>query len=228
MPASDSKRGGGKAGNSASGRLGTGHGGARNSRGRVSYQLTERQCRDLLRAVEVAEALGKPFNRWITITWERNGIEPRDNAGATGRFIKLASDWMRARGHRLVWAWVQEWSDQNGAHVHMLLHVPPALAPLFSPMPNRWVRTVLGRANIARTLRTEKLATGEGEGSDPAAYRAQVKGKTHYMLKCAPAALEAELGMLWQGPKAWGRQCAVFGKRLGIWQGWRAAARLLK
>ncbi len=228
MPISNGKSVEGTGQNSATAQSRNGHGGARNSRGRTSYQLSERQCRDLLQAVKTAAAIGQPFNRWVTITWERNGIDPRDNAGATGHFRKLASDWLRSQGHRLVWAWVQEWSERNGAHVHMLLHVPPALAPLFSRMPNRWVKTVLGRAGIARTLRTEKLATGEGVGSDPAGYRALVTGKAHYMLKCAPAALEAKLDMLGRGPKPWGRECAVFGKRLGIWQGWRVAARSLK
>lgn len=228
MTTSNGKRGERTGRNRAAAQSRKGHGGARNSRGRVSYQLSERHCRDLLRAVETAAGIGQPFNRWITITWERNGIDARDNRDATGHFIKLASDWLRARGHRLVWAWVQEWSDRNGAHVHMLLHVPPAFDPLFSHMPRRWVRTVLGKVGIARTLRTRKLATGTGVGSRTGVYQALVTGKAHYMLKCAPAALEAKLDMLGRGPKSWGRQCAVFGKRLGIWQGWRETAQSLK
>lgn len=119
MPTSNGKSGGGTGRNSAAAQSRNGHGGARNSRGRISHQLSERQCRDLLQAVETAAAIGQPFNRWITITWERNGIDARDNAGATGHFRKLASDWLRAQGRRLVWAWVQEWSERNGAHVHI-------------------------------------------------------------------------------------------------------------
>lgn len=199
------------------------HGGARNSRGRVSQQLTAKQCRNLLAAAGVAIEIGKPFNRWITIAWERGGVDPRDNAAATGRFVKMASEWMRARGERLIWAWVQEASERTGAHVHMLLHVPPLFDPLFRPYPLRWVKRVLPGPYIPKILKVEKLATGLGEGSDPAVYETLVLGKVHYMLKAAPHALERQLDMEGRGYKPWGQPCATFGKRMGIWQGWKAA-----
>jgi len=173
-----------------------------------------------------AERIGHPLNRFVTLTWERSGIDPRDNARATGRFIKMASDWMRARGCRLRWAWVQESSDGFRAHVHMLLHVPPELDPLFAPMPTRWVRRIVGAGYAPGTTQTQ-LVRYPFDAEDSIAvdaYRTAIMGKVHYMLKAAPAALETRLGMQGAGPKRWGKSCIVFGKRLAIWQGWRADA----
>lgn len=208
-------------------RQGTRRGGARNVRGLSSEWLTERQCIELIEATRHAERIGRPFNRFITITWERCGIDPRDNSRAAGRFIKMASEWMRARGCRLRWAWVQESSDGFRAHVHMLLHVPPDLEPLFSPMPTRWAKRTVkrlgGAGYVGRTTQSQKvpypLNAGDAKSLD--AYRAEILGKVHYMLKAAPAALEARLGVLGGGPKPWGKSCRVFGKRLAIWQQWR-------
>ncbi|MDR6853614.1 hypothetical protein J2Y54_003134 [Sphingomonas sp. BE123] len=200
-----------------------GRGGARNVRGLSTEALTERQCRELVEAMQHAERIGHPFNRFLTITWERSGIDPRDNARAAGRFIKMASDWMRARGCRLRWAWVQESSNRFGAHVHMLLHVSPDLEPLFGPMPTRWVRRIVEAGYVGKTTQSQRVPypLNAGDLASLDAYRAEVAGKVHYMLKAAPAALEARLGLLGAGPKPWGKSCRVFGKRLAIWQGWR-------
>jgi hypothetical protein len=189
-------------------------GGARNRADRSSYQLTERQCSDLIDAAGQAEALGQPFNRFITLLWERGGIDGRDNAKTTGQFIKLVSDWARRHGYKLKWAWVQEWGSINGAHVHILLHVPPCLDPIFRPMPLRWTKQILPAAYIGGVLDCQKL----GFKSNTPAREEEVIGKVHYMLKCAPAALESKLGMTGRGHAEWGKSCMVFGKRLARWQ----------
>ena len=135
-------------------------GGSRNRADRSSGQLTERQCRDLIDAAMMAEALGQPFNRFVTILWERGGINSRDNATITGRFIKIASDWARQHGYRLNWGWVQEWGSFNRAHVHILLHVPPFLDPIFRPMPLRWTKRLLPAGYINGALECRKLHYG--------------------------------------------------------------------
>ena len=195
-------------------------GGSRIRADRSSVQLTERQCRNLIDAGVKAEALGQPFNRFVTVLWERGGIDSRDNATITGRFIKLASDWARQHGYRLNWAWVQEWGPHNRAHVHILLHVPPLFDPIFRPMPLRWTKRLLPDAYVTGVLECQKL----GFRTNTPAREADVIGKVHYMLKCAPAALEVELAMLGRGYREWGHQCATFGKRSAIWQGWQAGA----
>ncbi len=189
-------------------------GGARNRADRASHQLTERQCRHLIEATWQAGAAGQPFNRFITLLWERGGIDGRENAKATGRFIKLASDWARQHGYRLKWAWVQEWGSFNGAHVHILLHVPPMLDPIFRPMPLRWAKRLLPAAYVSGVVECQKLVYA----ANTRAREVEVLGKVHYMLKCAPAAFESNLGMVGRGYVAWGKSCMVTGKRLARWQ----------
>lgn len=203
-------------------------GGARHDRNRLSYVITERQCRDLFDAVDVASRLGRPFNRWITIAWGRNGIDSRDNRKLTGQWIKLAGDWLRRRGERLVWAYVQEASDRNGAHVHILLHVPPLFDPIWRPFPSRWITQLLGKRPQRDTLQCQRIAAGDGTMAGDAAYDAAVLGKAHYMLKAAPKALETALGVEWVGRKPWGVPCAVYGVRLSIWQGWKRDAHCME
>lgn len=189
-------------------------GGSRLRADRSSAQLTERQCWQLIEATWKAEAAGQPFNRFITLLWERGGIDGRDNANLTGRFIKLASDWARQHGYRLKWAWVQEWGSFNGAHVHILLHVPPLFDPIFRPMPLRWAKRLLPAAYVTGVVECQKVVYA----ANTRAREAEVLGKVHYMLKCAPVAFESKLGMVGRGYVEWGKSCIVTGKRLARWQ----------
>lgn len=199
------------------------HGGARLNAGRSSAQLTAKQCKDLLGAAQIAFTMGSPFNRFCTALWEQGGIDARNIAKATGRFIKLASDWLRNHGYRLIWAWVQEYGRINGAHVHILLHIPPELNAQFRSMPMKWVKRILPQHYPPKLWEAQKIGTAQSPFTMSHVYEAQLMAKVHYMLKCAPAALEHELGMIrWRYPftKSWGCSGIVFGKRLGIWQGW--------
>ena len=196
-------------------------GGARRKAGECTMRLTKADCSKVIGATEAAFAAGLPFNRFITLAWETGGVAPDQCLSATGDFITLAREWMRAREYQMPWAWVQEWGTKYGAHCHILLHVPPNLAPLFRPMPRRWTRKVLGGVYVIGVVECEKLVSANAAHGLPAAYEAQVMGKVHYMLKCAPAALEAPLGMVGRGHRDWGQSCPVYGKRAGVWQGWR-------
>lgn len=108
------------------------HGGARRHSGELSNSLNLGQCRALIDAAFRAAEQGKPFNRFITILWEKSGLTDGDATAATRRFIKRASDWFRDHGERCHWAYVHEWGPVNKAHVHVLLHVPRALKDRFS------------------------------------------------------------------------------------------------
>ncbi|QJB69876.1 hypothetical protein [Parasphingorhabdus halotolerans] len=196
------------------------HGGSRRQRDVASNQLTEKQCRDLIGAAMVAWESGCPFNRFITLLWERSGVDARRNGETTARFVKLASDWARRHGDRLVWAWVQEHGWKNGADVHLILHVPPELDPIFKAMPAKWTKLCLPGAYVRKTLQCQKIRFGDIAVNNPEAYETAIMGKVHYMLKCAPAALERELGLVGRGHKPWGQSCTTFRKQAGIWQGW--------
>jgi hypothetical protein len=189
------------------------HGGARNRADRTSNRLEEWQCHDLLAAADRACGHGQPFNRWLTIHWQKGGIDARDCCTATGDFIKHVRDWARRQGYVLPWAWVQEWGTGYGAHIHMLLHVPPELDALFAPLPQRWVKHILPGAYVTGVVDTDRIRGARSVCSAPELYWANLDTKLHYMLKAAQPELEAKLGMQGKGHTEWGRYCMVYGKR---------------
>ncbi|OJW67837.1 MAG: hypothetical protein BGO57_01780 [Sphingomonadales bacterium 63-6] len=196
-------------------------GGARNRADRTSWQLTERQCHKVLDASFAAWDAGMPLNRFITLAWGHGGIDAGDSVKATGKFVRLAREWMAARGYSMPWVWVQERGDSLGQHAHLLLSVPAELEPLFRPMPLRWTKSLLPQHYVRDTLDTQRLQFAHTANTE--AYRAQLLGKLHYMLKCAPAALEGPLRMTGWGYTEWGQSCHVIGKRVGVWQTWKEA-----
>jgi hypothetical protein len=195
-------------------------GGKRLDGHRQSWQLNKAQCLALIEAAYQASFEGRPFNRFITLLWERAGIDGRQAVQTTGRFIKLIGDWARRHGYRLVWAWVQEWGAVNGAHVHLLLHVPEHLDWHFRYMPRKWAKRCLGGRYVTKTVDSKRIKGGWFGLT----YEGAILFRVHYMLKCAPAELECELNMVGKGPEPWGRKGQAYGKRLATWQG----SRLLK
>ena len=110
-------------------------GGARNLT--VSYRLNAKQVSGIMEASEAAIAAGRPFNRFITVHWTALGVPDAKAARATGRLIKLASDWCSTKRVKMTWAWVREndFGDRSkGSHVHMLLHCPNPPGP----SPRAW------------------------------------------------------------------------------------------
>ena len=196
-------------------------GGANNRADRKSWQLTERQAAKLIDGCRRAHADGMGMNRFITVSWEPAGLAARESVAATGDWIRLAREWLRQRGYPAAWVWTQENGPRLGAHCHILLHVPPDLAPLFRGKPSQWARQVIqsrGGAYKAGTVLSRKIATGRACNGQSAAYQALVMGRLHYLLKCTPAAFEGPLGMVPWRYKPWGQQCLVYGKRAGVWQ----------
>ncbi|WP_221792625.1 hypothetical protein [Aquisediminimonas sediminicola] len=166
-----------------------------------------------------AMALGKPFNRFITILWQHGGIDERKAVIATGDFIKLASDWMRPKDGPLYWAWTHEWGATNGAHVHILLHVPPRLDPLFRVMPRRWVARLLPQGYLDGAVETKRIRGAKAyNGITSALYHYDVMGRLRYMMKAADPALEMKLGLVGYGNEPWGQSSLIYGKRSGRWQ----------
>ncbi len=195
------------------------HGGPRRRGDECSDSLSVHQCRLVLGAASRARELGKPFNRFITILWERGGLSPQSATAATGRFIKLASDWLRLRGHPLCWTYVHEGGGKNGIHVHILLHVPPNLDSEFRPMPRQWVKRLLSGHYVRKSVLSKKIVgANTPDGALDELYRALLRVRLHYMLKAADPALLDLLDMQGWGRVQWGRQGRVFGKRAGRWQ----------
>lgn len=193
-------------------------GGSRNRRNRVSWQLTERQCRRVIDRSFAAWDAHQPLTRFITLAWGLAGIDAERAVWATGQFIDKAREWMRDHGHPMAWVWVQETGDTFGQHAHILLHVPPELNELFRPMPRRWAKAIIPGGYVSKALQSQKLAGASAIQTNPARYEAALLGKLNYMLKCAPAPLERDLGLYGWGQKPWAQLTRVVGKRAGVWQ----------
>ncbi|MEE4537528.1 MAG: hypothetical protein V2J51_03425 [Erythrobacter sp.] len=195
-------------------------GGPRNRADRPSWQLTEHQCRNVIARSFDAWALGLPMNRFITLAWGKAGIDADKAVWATGEFIDKAREWMRGHGYPVTpWVWVQERGPKLGQHAHILLHVPPGLDDLFRPMPCRWGKSFTGGKYQKGHVDAPKLDAAKSAHINPLAYKAQLLGKLHYMLKCAPAELEAPLEMEgWGYGEDWGQSNKVIGRRASHWQ----------
>ncbi|MFP5328728.1 MAG: hypothetical protein ACLGHC_01125 [Alphaproteobacteria bacterium] len=203
-------------------------GGRRNSASRTNDSLSLNQATNILEAAQFAAAAGMPFNRHLTIHWQQAGIPDERAAWATGRFLKLAGDWIakrdsentrRERG-RFAWAWVRENGERKGSHVHILLHLPAGTR--IGGMQRRWLRSITGKPYSASAIKTARIGGTAGAAqSAPAAYRANLAAVVGYVLKGASpsAARKLELDRL----EAGGR---IIGKRAATSQniGWAARA----
>lgn len=204
-----------------------GWGGARNSTDRTSESLTENECLKIIAAAQFAVRVGLPLNRHVTIHWEQAGIADERAAWATGRFLKLAGDWLAKRANlknnqtkssRLAWAWVRENGDSKGSHVHILLHCPPELARSFSAMQRRWLGRISGERYRTRTIRTARIGgTLNAANSMPAAYSENLANVVGYVLKGASSDAAVRLGLsrLESGGRVIGKRAAT-SENLGL------------
>lgn len=194
-------------------------GGPNNRRDRVSWQLIERQCWHLIGRSYDAWDAKLPLSRFITLAWGKAGIDPQRAVWATGQFINMAREWMRHHGYPVMpWVWVQETGDTFGQHAHILLYVPPELYDLFSWMPTRWARAIVGGKAPGGLVDTKPLPGAKSASINPGAYEAQLLGRLAYMLKNAPEEWAEPLGLAFYISKPWGQSSKVIGKRAGYWQ----------
>ena len=195
---------------SAASRAGKGWGSARNSASRISNSLTVRQVGQVFSAGQQALLRGLPLNRHITIHWEVAGVNDAQAAGATGKFIKYAGDWIRSHGGRLAWLWVRENGYGKGSHVHMLLHVPKGLS--LGKMQRGWLKKITGQAYRADSIRTTRIArTANASATAPALYSQNLAELLGYLVKGASeeAAEHFSLGRCVPGGQVIGKRCGV-------------------
>jgi hypothetical protein len=201
-------------------------GGRRNSASRTSDSLSLSQATNILEAAQFAAAAGMPFNRHVTIHWQQAGIPDERAAWATGRFLKLAGDWIDKRDRkigsnraRFAWAWVRENGERKGSHVHILLHLPAGTR--IGAMQLRWIRSITGKPYSASTIKTARIGgKAAAAQSSPAAYGTNLAAVVGYILKGASRAAARELGL--ERLVAGGR---IIGKRAATSQNIGRAAR---
>lgn len=172
----------------------SGHGGARLRADRTSVHLASHHARALMLAALAAERIGEPFTRMVTVHWEKLGIADHQAAKATGRLIKLASDWARRRGGRVLWAWVRENGIGKGSHAHILLACPTPL--LIGRMWRRWLRTITGQPYRAGAIDTQRIGGSlSAAASGPAAYHLHLFKAVAYVCKGVLSEDAASLGL---------------------------------
>lgn len=194
-----------------------GRGGARNRAGRVTTGLNGGDAGKLLEAKERALRIGLPFNRFTTVHWDAAGVG--DDLKATGRLLKLIGDWLRSRGRQAAFAWVREDGPRKGAHVHILLHLPPDLVDAFNRRQRGWLAAcgARWRGGVLKTRsigRTYRQALGGGQD-----YLSNLAETVDYVLKGADHRTRERFGI---------RRCedggVVVGKRCGVSQNLGPAA----
>lgn len=189
--------------------------------GRTTRFITYEKARNLLDASFFAAQIGLPLNRFVTIHWEQAGILV-DFQKVTGRFLKLAGDWLRLQGSEFAWVWVREGGPKDGEHVHILMHVPPHLARAFSYRQRRWLKAcganfgkgVIKSRPVGRSNRHAFVGVQGGE-----CYMGHLGRALDYILKGAASQTRHDLGIT--RAKSGG---VLFGKRCSTSQniGWAA------
>jgi hypothetical protein len=155
-------------------------------------------------------AIGMPFNRHLTVHWEKSGLTDLEAAKATGRMLKLIKDWARNKACAVSYAWVRENGLDKGTHVHILLHLPNGLA---MSLTRRWYRAATKcrrpRNGAVKTRRIGGRARAAMSASDW--YQANLAKLLHYLLKGVDEQTGRALGL-----DTWQEGGDIAGKRLSV------------
>jgi len=187
-------------------------GGARLRSDRASDQLSQSQATEFIAAAHRAQAIGLPFNRFVTVHWQAAGLDDPAAARATGRLLKLAADWARAKQTRIAWAWSREndkGDGSKGSHVHILLHCPADLP--IGKQWRRWIRNVTGLRYRRGAIRSLPIGRSLNcYANSPDLYRENLIQVVAYCVKGVTPEVAAKMGLPKQ--EDGGR---VIGKRSG-------------
>lgn len=189
---------------------------------RTSKVIAPDKVRNLMDASFFAVKVDLPLNRFVTIHWECAGLAA-DFQKATGRFLKLAGDWLRLHGSNSAWIWVRESGPDVGEHVHILMHVPSPLARLFSYRQRGWLKAcganfaagVIKSRPVGRSIRHAHVGAQGGE-----CYMGHLCRALGYVLKGADAQTRQEHGITFAQPGG-----VILGKRCSTSQNIGRSAR---
>lgn len=197
------------------------HTGAGDRANAISYRLTRHQCDQLLWASSRATLAGCPFNRHTTFHHGAMGIPAERGHDAVAALIKLGSDYLASKGHRLRWTFTREDGPGKGPHAHILWHVPPDLARAFFGRWPSWKArlrrsyAVAGEGRGGRVLKTRCIGgSNTAYRSNPQLFAYHLDRALGYVLKGATPATIAALALA----KAHQPGGAVIGRRAGWWR----------
>jgi hypothetical protein len=185
-------------------------GGPRNTATRLSENINALKAIELVEAAQKAMAIGMPYNRHLVVHWEKGGLSDAQGAAATGRLLKLITDWVRGRGCAAPYVWVRENGSDKGSHVHILLHMPDGLG---MRLTRRWYRATTKcskpRSGAVDTRCIGGTARAGFSRSDW--YQANLAKLLHYLLKGVDEQTGRALGL-----DHWQEGGDIIGKRLSI------------
>ncbi|PSO13630.1 MULTISPECIES: hypothetical protein [unclassified Sphingobium] len=186
-----------------------GWGGARNTADRTSDAVTLHQAAGVIRAAEVAWAIGLPLNRHVTIHLEKAGVADRDAAKAIGAFLRMMRDWLRKAGLMTAGAWVRENGLGKGSHVHILLHLPTGVRWTFQRC-RRWLERIVGVPYRKGVIVTRRIRGSARPDQMLDLYSANLAKIVMYLIKGVQACDAKMLGIQHYRPGG-----TVIGKRVG-------------
>lgn len=189
-------------------------GGARNKADRTSNALSHAQLAHIIAAAEHSILIGLPLNRFITIHWQKAGITPDQIAKATSRYTDLLSKALKREGHNIAYIWVHEGGKTEGAHCHLLCHVPAECVSKINGKQRSWLKQITARPYERGVIKSRPVGSHLGhEQTNPELYVKNLSKCIDYMLKGA----SAELAAVW-GLTRHSRGGPVIGKRCGTSQ----------
>ncbi len=199
-------------------------GGARNRYDRSSDCLTLAQAANIIAAAHHAIRLGLPLNRHLTVHLEKSGVVPCGGAKAIGAYLKLYRQFLASRGFPFAYVWVREDDDGDGtkgAHVHILMHVPPEGAPAAIRRQALWLSRVTGLPYRSGALHTSRIGGKVRTATTlPEVYRPNLDAVVGYLLKGLEQSSAATLGL-----RRHDEGGLVIGKRCGWSENIGAASR---
>jgi hypothetical protein len=171
-------------------------GGARNKG--ISTVLSLSKARTIIALASKADEKGLSLNRHVTVHWGALGLSDHDAAWASGRLIKLATDWLRTQGVAPMWLWVRENDNGDGSkgpHVHILLHCPHSVH--IGRMWRRWLRNITGKPYRRRGVHTARIGgTVNCYQTAPALYQLNLANVLAYICKGVAPADALTLGIV--------------------------------
>lgn len=182
-------------------------------RGRRSTALRLPEVENIFAAAVFTAEIQLPLNRFTTIHFEAASLI--DPVRTTGRYTKLAGDWLRTKGAVLSYLWVRESAgERKGDHVHLLWSIPPDLIREFARREIGWRKKLGGRAKsgafkskpVGRSYRHAFVQIQFGEQ-----YKDHLRGIVGYLVKGAEPKAVRALGLVTveSGGELWGKRSGM-------------------
>jgi hypothetical protein len=130
-----------------------------NSRSNWTDYIKAEKALDILQAAAHAHTIGTPLNYQADIHFECGNLNdlyaPQD---AIGAWTKAMGQWLALRGVQATFIWFREHVTGTGAHVHVLLHIPPEHRKDFLKLARRnWLEIAHMSAANRAVIKMQKL-----------------------------------------------------------------------